>query len=421
MSEVAHPSEPGDATVIGAGIVGICCASYLQRAGFRVTVVDERPPGEGCSFGNAGIISPSSCVPISTPGMLWQVPGYLADPLGPLALRLAYFPTVLPWLVRFLLAGRRGRVGAISKAMAALHAPCLDAYAPLVKEAGAQDLIRQQGSLYVSKKHGKGKIGDALSHALRAAAGIASEPVGADELRQLDPHLSPAFKGGLFFPNTAQSVNSFRLVQVLAEHLERNGGSILRRRVTGFDLGMDGPRALRTEAGDLAVDRLVIAAGAWSHRLAAQLGSDVPLEAERGYHVMLPDPGIMPRIPVQNYDHGFYATPMENGLRFAGTVEFAGVDAPPDYRRAEILLRLGKEMYPALNTDGATQWMGCRPSLPDSLPVIDRSPRFPKVHYAFGHSHFGLMGAAITGKLVAELVAGTPSSIDLAPYRITRF
>jgi D-amino-acid dehydrogenase len=411
----------GSVTVIGAGIVGIGCASYLQRAGFKVTVVDELPPGESCSFGNAGIISPRSCVPVSTPGMLWKVPGYLSDPTGPLALRLSYFPTALPWLIRFLLAGRNSRVHAVSQAMKALHASCLDDYLPLLKDAGAPDLIKQTGSLAVSRRDGA-SAKDALASALREEAGIKSESLGIDEIRQLVPGLSPDFKSGIFFPATAQSINSFRLVQVLAENVVRNGGTIRRGRVTGFDLAMDGPRALRTDSGDVPVERLVIAAGAWSHRLAAQLGTSVPLEAERGYHVMLPNPGIpMPRLPVLASDHSFYATPMENGLRFAGTAEFAGVDGAPDYRRAKVLLEHGKKMFPGLDATGATEWMGRRPSLPDNLPVIDRSPRFPSVYYAFGHSHFGLMGAAVTGKLIAELISGAPSSIDLAPYRVTRF
>jgi glycine/D-amino acid oxidase-like deaminating enzyme len=313
------------------------------------------------------------------------------------------------------------RVREISQAMAALHASCLDDYLPLIKDAGAPDIIKQTGSLSVSRHEG-GTTADALSNALRAEAGIPSEPLGPDEIRQLVPGLAPEFKSGLFFPATAQSINSFRLVQVLAETLVRNGGTIRRGTVTGFEHGMDGPRALRTDGGDLPCERLVIAAGAYSHRLAAQLGTRVPLEAERGYHVMLPKPGVtMPRLPVLDYDHSFYATPMENGLRFAGTAEFAGIDAPPDYRRAKILLQHGKAMFPGLDASGATEWMGRRPSLPDNLPVIDRSPRFSSVYYAFGHSHFGLMGAAVTGKLIAELASDATSSIDLAPYCVTRF
>jgi len=414
MSEVRH------FTVIGAGIVGIACASYLQRAGFRVTVIDSRPPGEGCSFGNAGLISPGTCVPFSMPDLVWRVPRFLADPLGPLAVRWAYLPQALPWLVRFLAAGRPQRVREVSRAMAALHRSCFDAYAPLLKTAGADDLIRRSGQLYVSKKE-NGALGDALSRSLRDAAGIRAEPVDAAELRQLEPALSADYKSGLFFPENGHSVNSFRLVQVLAERLVRDGGELLRRTASGFRFDADRPVALLTEEGEMPIDRLVIAAGAWSHRLTERLGTSVPLEAERGYHVMLPDPGVVPRLPISNKDHSFAATPMENGLRFAGTVEIGGLDAAPDYRRAKVLLQHGKGMYPGLSTEGMTEWMGCRPSLPDGLPVIDISPKFPSVFFAFGHSHYGLMGAAITGKLIAELATGTAPSIDLAPYRVSRF
>jgi len=414
MSRQAH------FTVIGAGIVGIACASYLQRAGYRVTVVDSLPPGEGCSFGNAGLISSGACVPFSMPDLLWRVPSFLADPLGPLALRWSYLPRALPWLVRFLAAGRPRRVREVSRAMAALHTPCFDAYAPLLKAAGAEDLIRRTGTLYVSKKE-NGALGDSLTTALREEAGVTSQPIGAAELRQLEPALSPDYRSGLFFPDNGHSVNSFRLVQVLAAQVARDGGEILRRTVRGFRFDTDKPVALLTDAGEMPLDRLVIAAGAWSHRLTEQLGTTVPLEAERGYHVMLPNPGVRPRLPISNKDHSFAATPMENGLRFAGTVEIGGVDAPPDYRRAKILLQHGKAMYPGLNTEGMTEWMGCRPSLPDGLPVIDVSPKFPSVLFAFGHSHYGLMGAAITGKLIAELAFGAPPSINLAPYRASRF
>ncbi len=407
-------------TIIGAGSVGVACASYLQRAGFRVAVVDSLAPGEGCSFGNAGLISPSTCVPFSMPDLIWQVPRMLADPLGPLAVRWAYLPQALPWLIGFLAAGRPQRVRAVSRAMAALHRDCFDAYTPLLKAAGAEDLIRRSGALHVSKS-ANGALGGALSHALREAAWIKVEAVGAAELRQLEPALSPDYRSGLFFPDNGHSVNSFRLVQVLAEQVVRDGGEILRRRVTGFRFDAERPTTLLTDAGELPIDKLVIAAGAWSHRLTAQLGTALPLEAERGYHVMLPNPGVVPRLPISNKDHGFAATPMENGLRFAGTVEIGGVDAPPDYRRAKVLLQHGKGMYPGLNTEGMTEWMGCRPSLPDGLPVIDVSPKFPSVFFAFGHSHYGLMGAAITGKLIAELASGATPSIDLAPYRADRF
>ena len=413
-------SRETQVTVIGAGIVGIAAALYLQRAQCRVTVLDRGAPGEGCSFGNAGLISPGACVPFSMPEMLWKVPRYLMDPLGPLAIRWAYLPQALPWLLRFLAAGRPARVRAISRAMAALHSRAFEAYAPLLKEAGAEDLVRHSGQLYVSKQE-DGIEGGRLVQELRERAGVKAELLGADELHQLEPALSPPYRSALFFPENGHSINSFRLVQMLAERLVRNGGEILRRTVSGFRFADGRPSAVVTDAGDMAVDRVVIAAGAWSHRLLAMLGTRVPLEAERGYHVMLPDPGVMPRLPVSNRDHSFAATPMENGLRFAGTVEIAGLEAPPDFARARILLKHGKEMYPGIRTEGMTEWMGARPSLPDGLPIIDVAPNFRSVYLAFGHSHYGLMGAAMTGKLIAELVTGAPRSIDLAPYSAQRF
>jgi glycine/D-amino acid oxidase-like deaminating enzyme len=407
-------------TVIGAGIVGVAAALYLQRAGCRVTVLDKGAPGEGCSFGNAGLISPGACVPFSMPDMIWKVPRYLTDPLGPLAIRWSYLPQALPWLLRFLAAGRPGRVRTISRAMAALHSRAFEAYAPLLKDAGATNLVRHSGQLYASKQE-RGIEGGRLVQQLREAAGVKVELLGADELHQLEPALSPRYRSALFFPENGHSINSFRLVQVLAEQIVRSGGEILRRTVTGFRFADGRTSAVATDAGDMPVDRVVIAAGAWSHRLLVLLGTRVPLEAERGYHVMLPDPGVMPRLPVSNRDHSFAATPMENGLRFAGTVEIAGLDAPSDFARARVLLEHGKEMYPGLRTQGMTEWMGARPSLPDGLPIIDVAPNFPSVYLAFGHSHYGLMGAAITGKLVAELVSGAPPSIDLAPYTVRRF
>ena len=186
-------------------------------------------------------------------------------------------------------------------------------------------------------------------------------------------------------------------------------------------MGDGGPRRLFTDGGPLPVETLVIAAGAWSHRLTAQLGTRVPLEAERGYHLMLPRPGVALRIPLVDRDHNFTMTPMDCGLRLGGTAEFAGVDAPPDYRRARILLEHGRRAFPGLNGEGATEWMGCRPSLPDGLPIIDRSPRFANVFFAFGHAHFGLTEAPTTGKLIAEMIGGRPTSIDMTPFRVARF
>ena len=407
-------------TVIGAGIIGIACASWLQRDGHAVTVVAARPPGEDCSFGNSGLLSPGSVVPPALPGAWRNIPRWLVDPLGPLAIRWRYAPRLLPWLAGWLSACREERAREVSSALAVLHAPVFENYRPLLADAGATDLVLRTGQLYVSGQDGAA-AGSALVQALRAGAGIQTQALSGDAAREMEPALARHYRSALYFPDNGHSVNSFHLVQKLAAHFQSSGGTLLRRTVTGFETGDGGPRRLFTHDGPLPVDTLVIAAGAWSHRLTAQLGTRLPLEAERGYHLMLPRPGVAVRIPLVDRDHNFTMTPMDCGLRLAGTAEFAGVDAPPDYRRARILLEHGRRALPGLSGEGATEWMGCRPSLPDGLPVIDRSPHFPNVYFACGHAHFGLTEAPTTGKLIAEMVGGRPASIDIAPYRVGRF
>lgn len=413
-------AQAKNVTVIGAGIVGICCASYLQRDGHKVTVVDSVGPGESCSRGNAGGLSPGSIVPVALPGMIKQVPKWLMDPLGPLAIRWSYLLPVLPWLVRFVRAGRPERVEEIATALGALLSPVFDSYDPIVKAAGAEGLIHRIGQMHVYRS-AEAFRKDSLGRKLRRDRGCAMEEINADQIRQLEPALAPIFARGIHFPTHGHCANPFRLVQMLAEQFVRSGGTILSRRVSGFRLDADGPSALETPDGAVPVEQLVIAAGAWSHILAKQLGSSVPLETQRGYHVTVADPGVAPRINVMWADAKFMATPMETGLRFAGTVELAGLDAPPDWRRARALLEQGKTMYPGLNDAKVSQWMGHRPCTPDTIPVISRSPRFARVHYAFGHGHTGLSGASTTGRVIADLVAGRPPVIDVSPFRIDRF
>jgi D-amino-acid dehydrogenase len=405
--------------VIGAGIVGMCCAAWLQRDGNAVTVIDPRAPGEGCSFGNAGLLSPGAIVPPVLPGAWRNIPRWLVDPLGPLALRWRYLPWLAPWLLHWMRAGTEQRAREVSAALKALHAPVFEGYAELLDGADS-DLIRRTGQLYVSEQP-DGALGPELVQRLRAEAGVRCEVLRDEALREIEPALGAQFRSGLYFPEHGHSVNSLRLVKVLADRFRAQGGVFVRDTVRGFEIAPDGPRRVHAGARVLSFEKIVIAAGAWSHRLTAQLGTHVPLEAERGYHLTLPAPGVMPRVPLVNRDAGFTITPMENGLRLAGTAEFAGVDAPPDYRRARMLLTHAQRTLPGLSGVRATEWMGCRPSLPDGPPVIDHSPRFSNVWFAFGHAHFGLTEAPTTGRLIADLVAGRAPALDLAPYRVSRF
>ena len=408
-------------TVIGAGVVGLCCARWLQRGGHDVTVIDPVAPGESCSFGNAGIISKSAVTPLAMPGIAAKVPGWLINPMGPLAVRWGYLPRVAPWLLRLLAASRPSRVAAIADALGALNAPSLDAYRDLLGPADFADLIRHDGVIHayetVAALEADGEAWD-----MRRARGKCFERIDGPALRELEPAINADIPCAMLVEDTAHTVNPLRLVKTLAERFLGDGGEIENVLVERIESDSKRPRALHLDGGArVSVETLVIAAGAWSHRLSSQLGSAPPLEAERGYHVTIADSEIALKRPVSLTSRGLYATSMEAGLRIAGTVEFGGVDAPPDYRRARVLHEHGRFLFPGLRGGKVSQWMGCRPSLPDSLPVIGRSPHFEKLYYAFGHGHLGLTEAAITGKLIAELIAGKPTSIDITPYRVDRF
>jgi D-amino-acid dehydrogenase len=228
-------------------------------------------------------------------------------------------------------------------------------------------------------------------------------------------------KHGVWFPRTRYTTDPGRLVRLLAAEVAARGGRFVRERVTGIDVGPEGPRALRTPAGAHPVEALVVAAGAWSRPLAAALGSRVPLDTERGYVVVLPRSGVTLGRALISGDYHFALTPMDAGLRLAGTDELAGLKAPPNPARAEKLVKSARRLFPQLGSEGSTWWMSYRPSFPDSLPVIARSPRYPSAFLAFGHGHLGLSLAAVTGRLIAELASGERPSVDLAPYRPDRF
>ena len=410
--------------VIGAGMVGVATASYLLRDGHDVTLIDPEPPGSGASFGNAGCFNPSSIVPMAMPGTLAKVPGYLADPLGPLAIRWTYLPKLTPWLIRYIRSGTPERIEAQARALRALLGPCLESLMPLVRNAGAQSLVARNGILIAYRSEATWR-GEKLAWDLRRRNGVAWEELDADELRQFDPNLSRDYIRGRLIPDNGHSVDPGGLVAALAEAVQRDGGSLRYTRATGFAMNGNRLRAIVTAEGEVAADAAVITAGAHSRSLAASVGDAVPLETERGYHIMVREPEVVPRIPTTDADGKFVATPMRHGLRLAGTVELAGLAAKPDWRRARMLLTQAKRLFPGLapsyEEDRLSMWMGHRPSLPDSLPVLGASTRSPDVFHAFGHGHVGMTGGPFTGKIVADLVSGRPPPIDLSPFRADRF
>ncbi|HJU19643.1 MAG TPA: FAD-binding oxidoreductase [Stellaceae bacterium] len=410
--------------VIGAGMVGVCAASYLQRDGHAVALVEAGEPGHGASFGNAGCFNGSSVTPMAMPGVMRNVPRWLFDPLGPLSLRWPYLPAIAPWLVRFARSARPEQVHRTARALRPLVGPSLAALEPLVAAAGAEDLVHRLGHLYVYRSE-ESLAKDRLAWDLRRENGVEVDEFDADGLRQLEPTLSRDYVRGVLVRENGHTSNPLLLVERLLQYVLGAGGELIRARARGFRLAEGRLAAVSTDTGEIAADAAIICAGAWSKPLAAALGDRVPLETERGYHLMIRNPEAMPRIPTADADGKFVATPMAEGLRFAGTVELAGLAAPPDWRRARILLDQGRSMLPGLSAHYAEErismWMGHRPSLPDSLPVIGRARATGDVIYAFGHGHVGMTAAPMTGRVVADLLAGRKPPLDLAPFAAGRF
>lgn len=406
--------------VIGAGIVGTCCALCLQGEGFDVTLVDRGGPGEEASFGNLGGFGVASCPPAAMPGVLRRAPGMLLDADAPLKLRWGHAVRALPWFLRFAANARWDRVEANAAARQSLLDKVHEAVDPLIAEAGAAHLMSRTGLMFTFESEESFRAAS-WAFDLRRRNGVEMDLLDGDEARQVQPALSPGVVRAWRVADFSHTVNPLALVQALASLFERRGGRLEKRTVRGFDVGPEGLRALRTDRGDMPVGNVVVAAGVWSGRLAARLGTRVPLEAERGYHAMFRDAGVVMNGGIISVDRHLAVTPMADGVRVGGVAEFARPEAPPDPRIAARVRRHGEALFPGLKGGRVTEWVGPRPSHPDSKPVIGRSPRFPNVYFAFGHDHLGLTMGGITGRLIAELAAGRPPSVDLAPFRPDRF
>lgn len=406
--------------VIGAGVAGLSTALYLLRRGFTVTVLDPLGPAGGASFGNAGLISATTVVPIALPGMLRKVPGWLADPMGPVTVRWAYLPRAAGWLWAWVRAGRLDRVQAISDAMARLHAPAFACWRELVGDAAFRALIRQAGQVQIWEEAEESATA-AVERSLRERHGIAAEPLGPDELRQLFPGISRSIVRGLLIPGNGHTANPAALVRTVADLFAREGGTILPERAMKLLPREGGGWTVITNLANRHAAHVVVAAGAWSGALLEPLGLRLPLETERGYHAALPTPSVELRLPIVHKSRGFALTPMEEGWRIAGTVEIGGLDAPPDERRARILLEHVRTLFPGLEGGEPRLWMGFRPSTPDSLPILGPAGRWPGLHLCLGHGHFGMTGGPTSGRLVATLICGEAPEIDPAPYAASRF
>lgn len=415
-------ASPHDVAVVGAGIVGVCCALELQAAGHRVTIYDPKPPGTATSFGNAGIIAAGSVIPYSTPDLWKSVPSMLLDPMSPLSLRWRHLPRAMPWLMRFLMAGRHGPFERITAEMAPLVREARPAHDALVAAHRIDpSLVRPSGYL-MAYRNEAGFAATSLHREQLAHHKVRFEVLDQHELRQLEPGLSRDFQHALFVPDGAFVTESVALTRAYADAFTGLGGTIREATVREFTFGADGPETVITDVGSFIADRVVVAAGAWSRGLVRQLGSDAPLEAKRGYHINVPwnDETVLNR-PVVVGEGQYTLCPMRDGVRVTGGVEIGGLALPPDYRRMRRMLPHARQSLPGLGAEIDREWMGHRPALPDSKPIIGPAPRRPGVFFAFGHGHLGLTLSAITARLTTELIAGRAPSVPIAPFRIDRF
>jgi D-amino-acid dehydrogenase len=405
--------------VIGAGVIGLSAALMAQSRGLSVTVVDREGPAAGASAGNAGAFAFTDILPLASPGILRKAPKWLLDPLGPLTIPPAYAFQIAPWLYRFWRACSPRAVAASTAAQTAMMDLSRAELEPFLSATGTLGMLRKYGNLQVYETEAEFRA--ALpGWKARTEHGIDFRHMNAEEMAAVQPGLSTRFTRGTFTPGWWSIADPKDYVLALVDRFRAQGGTILRAEVTGLQL-QDGGVYIRTKGGPLAAEKVVLAAGAFSHRIAATLGERIPLETERGYNTTLPPDALDLRCQVTFGGHGFVVTRLSTGIRVGGAVELGGLSLPPNYKRSTAMLQKAKAFLPGLKTEGGTQWMGFRPSLPDSLPAIGRSMVSPHVVYAFGHGHLGLTQSAGTARLVADLLTDAKPPLNLTPFSPQRF
>lgn len=413
--------------ILGAGIVGAASAIEALRAGFTVTILDPGPPGgeQQASYGNGCWLSPMSVIPPAVPGTWRKVPKFLADPLGPLAIRWSYFPRVAPWLLRYLAAGWSwDRVEATARALRPLVVDAPALHQALAEEAGVGDLVERHGLIYIYPSRAEFEA-EREAWRIRAAVGVRWLELEAEELRQREPALDPRYGFGVMVEEGGDVRDPGAYVAALVALAEARGAIRLSLAATGFRIEGGRLRAVTHAGGEVAADAAVICAGAWSKPLAAAAGDPVPLETERGYHAVLADPEVAPRHGLMPSDGKMSVMATRTGLRVAGQVEIAGLDAAPNWKRAEILRDHLLRCFPGLPRDLPAArvkfWMGHRPSMPDGMPVLGPSSATSDIVHAFGHGHTGLVAGARTGRVVAQLLREEPAEVPIAAFSARRF
>ena len=403
--------------IIGAGIQGICNALFLQKKGFEVTLFDRDEPGNAASYGNAGHFSPYASVPLNRPDILTDIPQMILSSRGPLALKWNYMHKMIPWIMGFIKNCSQHKMMHTAKYMHQILNLSLPAYDELFDEVNLGSLIENKGILYVwNDKNIKSRR---LEINIREKLGVKQKVLDKKEIHDLEPNLKPFYHGGVFYDYARHARNPKKILLKLYNNFLLKGGKFLKLNIKDLNFDENKP-VLKSENERFIFDKLVIACGAFSKKLTDKLHESIPLDTERGYHVHFKDFDYLISRPVVYSNRGFGMTPMEQGLRVVGTVEFGGLDNPLSKKRINNLILNAKEMVEGL-PDHQDEWLGFRPTLPDFLPVIGPSKNYENVYYCFGHHHLGWTLGAISGKIIATMIANESTNLDLKPYSSLRF
>lgn len=408
-------------TIVGAGIVGICCALSLQDRGIKVRLIDRADPGQETSFGNAGVISPWSVVPQAMPGIWKTLPGMLLDRNGPLRVRSNFWPKMIPWGLKFLTNSNEKSAWRRSDAMETLCAPSVDLFRRHLAGTGHESLVVDSCYVHAFRRADRASL-NGLDYRIRREKGADLELLGHDALRRLEPALSHDFNAGVVIKGQARARSPGQIGRVLADKAKDQGAEFIRAELRNIRRDPEkNVWELTTESDTISSSKVIISAGVWSADLLKTLGLRFPLVAERGYHVEFPRPQVELRNSVMDVDAKVVASSMSDGLRLAGSAEFGAIDAPPDPRKKDLMIRQSLAMLPGLQADGVRFWLGRRPSFPDSLPALGPIKGHDGLFAAFGHSHYGLMMAPKTGEIAADMIAGRPANTDLSQLDPQRF
>ncbi len=409
-----------EVAVIGAGIQGVCNALFLQKKGIDVTLFDKDEPGCAASYGNAGHFSPYASLQLNRSDVLSDVPAMLLSSRGPLALKWNYFVKMIPWFSKYIMSCSEKKMMHTAKYMHQILDISLDAYDELFADINLDGLVEKKGIMYVWEK--KGIKSRKIEINIREKLGVKQKILNPKEVHDLEPNLKPFYDGGVFYEYARHARNPKKIIEKLFADFLKKGGKFKRTNINNINFKDQKP-ILISENKQLLFDKVIIACGAFSKKLTDKLDEKIPLDTERGYHIHFKNYSNLLSRPVVWADRGFGITPMEQGLRVVGTVEFGGLENPLSKSRIKNLILNAKDMLNGLpeNEDHEDEWLGFRPTLPDFLPVIGKSKNYNNVYYSFGHHHLGWTLGAISGKIVSKMIIGEKTNLDLTPYSSSRF